>query len=105
MNRAARYGVPLVIFCVAGLYGLQTVRTTSRFAAIAAVGVLWLVPFCAFDSSGNVSGVELPSQFVVQKYERLDRQVQSMSERRFELQQEHKVRPCHERLVRLCPAS
>ncbi len=26
MNRAAKFGVPLVFFCVAGLYGLQQVR-------------------------------------------------------------------------------
>ncbi|KAA0154912.1 hypothetical protein FNF27_03016 [Cafeteria roenbergensis] len=52
MNRAAKFGVPLVFFCVAGLYGLQ--------------------------------------QFVGQKYERMDKQVRSMSERRFELQEEHK---------------
>jgi hypothetical protein len=36
MNRAAKFGVPLVIFCVAGLYGLQTVSYELGIARYAA---------------------------------------------------------------------
>jgi len=81
MNRAVKFGVPLVVFCVAGMLGLQLVRYYAAIAAaIACLGGITAQP-------------SLSAQFVGQKYERMDKQVKTMSERRFELQEEHKVSP------------
>lgn len=79
-STAVRWGLPMVLFCVAGYYGLSRVRPAVQTR-----------PRSVWRDHSNVHALHPRLQFMTGKIDAVDKRVRKRSERAVELELAHKA--------------